>query len=229
MIMTRSPPPAPAAPASPVAHRVGPRASPLGSASSSPGAGPPRRSPRAPAPGPELSLRVAGEARRGEGGRCRRGARWLRERPEGRSPRRAGPGDRVRGGGARGSRSPLHRPQPLPPLSRRLCASPAKPRGRGEAAAAAARPHRTALRPRRPAHVAKPPVRSGGSAPRLPTPVPFASRGTASSVPPKRIFKNRASVYIRGRIGNIESVHSTSPFPRVHLEPRTPRHTRTRG
>lgn len=82
----------------------------------------------------------------------------------------------------RGVPSPLlHRRQPLPPRSRRLCPSTAKPGGQEEKEAGAhqaPRHHRTTLRRTQPAHVAKPPVRSEGSSPPPPTPVLFASQVT---------------------------------------------------
>lgn len=70
-----------------------------------------------------------------------------------------------------------HCHQPLPPPSQRLHARIIKPRGRQKrgwlGAHPAPRHHRTKLQGTQPAHVAKPPVRSEGSAP-YPHPLPPA-------------------------------------------------------
>lgn len=166
MIMTRRPRPPRAAPASPGADRWGREHLPA-ARGPAPGVRPPRVA-RAP---PLQALRGDREQPTRPGG-CRRGGpRGCQARI--RSPS-ARPGDGARGGEARGSRSPLRRPQP----SRRRGGDSARgPRSREDAegrrrlrAPPAARPRRTALRRRQPspAPVAKPPVRSEGSAPRLP-------------------------------------------------------------
>lgn len=201
---------------------MGPRASPrrLGVL---PGVRPPGRSPNACAPGLARPLRADRAARRRRGLQGSPRGPPARPRPSG---RRATPGRCARSGSARGSRSSAT-PPPAPParVAATLRVDRKAPRRLG--AQPAPRPLRTTLRLPQPAHVAKPPVRSGGSCPH-PHPS-FRLTGDTSSFPPKDnffFFFLAEQMHIREGIWKVESIKL--PFS-AHLEPtpRTCRHTRT--